>query len=416
MAFLNLNNVMPDAELWDFQRQGMQEVFTNERMLLAFDTGTGKTFTYAGIIRGLLNRNPDKKHILVIINDSIEQVPRDISQLTKASVEAFNGTAEDAGRLRYYWARTSVLVLTMEAFRSLEVVRFLFDNLMEVESFAIDEAHHCSNWDVSDTAFMIRALAQYAPYCIELSATPMTRVSQQYFRLMNLLDRRRSRTRDETYAGAYVDRYMPVNRKDYDIKGNYVPTLIPVQPTLEQAQPQHGIVFKKLKGTGATPQVKALVEAVQQRLKDGKRMIVYVHYHDSRRWVETNFREQGIQFTSLHGKLLKRSEREQALDAYRNGEVDVLITSVTESLNIEADVVIFYEFTTLVKQVIGRAHRGLTGKPLEIVFIITKDSDEVEYFLKYIYERSLTVQKLLMKDYSELVEIGKKIQALQLDE
>lgn len=416
MAFLNLNNVMPDAELWDFQRQGMQEVFTNERMLLAFDTGTGKTFTYAGIIRGLLNRNPDKKHILVIINDSIEQVPRDISQLTKASVEAFNGTAEDAGRLRYYWARTSVLVLTMEAFRSLEVVRFLFDNLMEVESFAIDEAHHCSNWDVSDTAFMIRALAQYAPYCIELSATPMTRVSQQYFRLMNLLDRRRSRTRDETYAGAYVDRYMPVNRKDYDIKGNYVPTLIPVQPTLEQAQPQHGIVFKKLKGTGATPQVKALVEAVQQRLKDGKRMIVYVHYHDSRRWVETNFREQGIQFTSLHGKLLKRSEREQALDAYRNGEVDVLITSVTESLNIEADVVIFYEFTTLVKQVIGRAHRGLAGKPLEIAFIITKDSDEVEYFLKYIYERSLTVQKLLMKDYSELVEIGKKVQALQLDE
>lgn len=416
MAFLNLNNVMPDAELWDFQRQGMQEVFTNERMLLAFDTGTGKTFTYAGIIRGLLNRNPDKKHILVIINDSIEQVPRDISQLTKASVEAFNGTAEDAGRLRYYWARTSVLVLTMEAFRSLEVVRFLFDNLMEVESFAIDEAHHCSNWDVSDTAFMIRALAQYAPYCIELSATPMTRVSQQYFRLMNLLDRRRSRTRDETYAGAYVDRYMPVNRKDYDIKGNYVPTLIPVQPTLEQAQPQHGIVFKKLKGTGATPQVKALVEAVQQRLKEGKRMIVYVHYHDSRCWVETNFREQGIQFTSLHGKLLKRSEREQALDAYRNGVVDVLITSVTESLNIEADVVIFYEFTTLVKQVIGRAHRGLAGKPLEIVFIITKDSDEVEYFLKYIYERSLTVQKLLTKDYSELVEIGKKVQALQLDE
>lgn len=416
MAFLNLNNVMPDAELWDFQRQGMQEVFTNERMLLAFDTGTGKTFTYAGIIRGLLNRNPDKKHILVIINDSIEQVPRDISQLTKASVEAFNGTAEDAGRLRYYWARTSVLVLTMEAFRSLEVVRFLFDNLMEVESFAIDEAHHCSNWDVSDTAFMIRALAQYVPYCIELSATPMTRVSQQYFRLMNLLDRRRSRTRDETYAGAYVDRYMPVNRKDYDIKGNYVPTLIPVQPTLEQAQPQHGIVFKKLKGIGAAPQVKALVEAVQQRLKDGKRMIVYVHYHDSRRWVETNFREQGIQFTSLHGKLLKRSERERALDAYRNGEVDVLITSVTESLNIEADVVIFYEFTTLVKQVIGRAHRGLAGKPLEIAFIITKDSDEVEYFLKYIYERSLTVQKLLMKDYSELVEIGKKVQALQLDE
>lgn len=416
MPFQNLNNVLPDVELWDFQREGMQKVFSNQKMLLAFDTGTGKTFTYAGIVRGLLNRNPDKKHVLVIINDSITQVPRDVSQLVRVAVEAFDGTEESAGRLRFFWDRTSILILTMEAFRVFGVVKFLFDHLMEIESFTIDEAHHCSNWDTSDTAFMIRALAQYVPYVIELSATPMTRVSQQYYRLMNILDRRRSRTRDETYVGAYVDRYMSVNRRDYDIKGQYVSTLVEVQPTMEQLQPQHGIIFKKLKGTGATPQVKALIETVQQRLAENKRVIVYTHYHDSRRWIETNFTEHGISFVSLHGKVVKKVEREGILNAYREGKVDVLITSVTESLNIDADVVIFYEFTTLVKQVIGRAHRGLAGKPLEIVFIITKDTDEVSFFLKYIYERSLTVQKLLMKDYSELVEIGKKVKKLELDD
>lgn len=416
MPFQNLNNVLPDVELWDFQREGMQKVFSNQKMLLAFDTGTGKTFTYAGIVRGLLNRNPDKKHVLVIINDSITQVPRDVSRLVRVAVEAFDGTEESAGRLRFFWDRTSILILTMEAFRVFGVVKFLFDHLMEIESFTIDEAHHCSNWDTSDTAFMIRALAQYVPYVIELSATPMTRVSQQYYRLMNILDRRRSRTRDETYVGAYVDRYMSVNRRDYDIKGQYVSTLVEVQPTMEQLQPQHGIIFKKLKGTGATPQVKALIETVQQRLAENKRVIVYTHYHDSRRWIETNFSEHDISFVSLHGKVVKKVEREGILNAYREGKVDVLITSVTESLNIDADVVIFYEFTTLVKQVIGRAHRGLTGKPLEIVFIITKDTDEVSFFLKYIYERSLTVQKLLMKDYSELVEIGKKVKKLELDD
>lgn len=416
MPFQNLNNVLPDVELWDFQREGMQKVFSNQKMLLAFDTGTGKTFTYAGIVRGLLNRNPDKKHVLVIINDSITQVPRDVSQLVRVAVEAFDGTEESAGRLRFFWDRTSILILTMEAFRVFGVVKFLFDHLMEIESFTIDEAHHCSNWDTSDTAFMIRALAQYVPYVIELSATPMTRVSQQYYRLMNILDRRRSRTRDETYVGAYVDRYMSVNRRDYDIKGQYVSTLVEVQPTMEQLQPQHGIIFKKLKGTGATPQVKALIETVQQRLAENKRVIVYTHYHDSRRWIETNFTEHGISFVSLHGKVVKKVEREGILNAYREGKVDVLITSVTESLNIDADVVIFYEFTTLVKQVIGRAHRGLAGKPLEIVFIITKGTDEVSFFLKYIYERSLTVQKLLMKDYSELVEIGKKVKKLELDD
>ena len=89
---------------------------------------------------------------------------------------------------------------------------------------------------------------------------------------------------------------------------------------------------------------------------------------------------------------------------------------MTESLNIDADVVVFYEFTTLVKQVIGRAHRGLAGKLLEIAFVITRDSDEVEYFMKYIYARSLAVQKLLQKDYSELIEIGKKVEQLNLDD
>ena len=86
---------------------------------------------------------------------------------------------------------------------------------------------------------------------------------------------------------------------------------------------------------------------------------------------------------------------------------------MTESLNIEADIVVFYEFTTSVKQVIGRAHRGLEGKTLEIAFIITKDTDEVDYFLKYIYERSLLIQKLLRKDYGELIAIGEEVEQLR---
>lgn len=411
----SLSNILPDVELPSFQLQGMNEVFTNKKVLLAFDTGTGKTFTYAGIVRGLLNANPDGKHILVVINDSIPQVPNDIRNLTEVSVEAFDGTEESAGRLRFFWNRTSIICLTLEALRVFGIAKFLFDHLPEIESFTIDEAHHVSNWDASDTAFMIRALTRVVPYVVELSATPMTRTSKQYYRLMNLLDRDMSPHRDESYLDHYVNRYMPVNREDYDIKGEYTPTLEVVTPTLDQMQPQHGIIFRTLKGAGAVPQADKLCEVVQKRLDQGKRVLVYLHYHDSRLWVEHNFEGRGIKFSSLHGRLKTRAERQVALDKFKSGEVDVLITSVTESLNIDADVVIFYEFTTLVKQVIGRAHRGLQAKPLEIVFIITKDTDEVEYFLKYIYERSLTIQKLLHKDYSELIAIGKQVEKLQLD-
>ena len=412
---LCLQNVLSDVEMPSFQLAGMEAVFENKKMLLAFDTGTGKTFAYSGIVRGLLNANPDGKHILVIINDSVPQVPNDVRALTAVSVETFDGTGESAGRLRYFWERTSIICLTLEALRVFPLVKFLFDHLPEIESFTIDEAHHVSNWDSSDTAFMIRALVRCVPYVVELSATPMTRTSKQYYRLMNLLDRNMSPHRDETYLDKYVNRYLPVNREEYDIKGNYKPTLEVVTPTLDQMQPQKGIVFKKLKGTGSVPQVDKLVDVVQDRLNQGKRVLVYLHYHDTREWVEYNFRAKGINFVSLHGKLRGRSERQEVLEQYKSVNVDVLITSVTESLNIDADVVIFYEFTTLVKQVIGRAHRGLHGKTLEIVFIITRDTDEVEFFLKYIYQRSLTIQKLLNKDYSELIAIGREVEKLNLD-
>ena len=412
---LCLQNILPGVEMPSFQLGGLTEVFTNNKMLLAFDTGTGKTFTYAGIVRGLLNRNPDKKHLLVIINDSIPQVPNDVRSLTSVATESFDGTSESSARLKFFWDRTSIFCFTLEALRIPGVVLFLFKHLLEIESLTIDEAHHVSNWGSSDTAFMIRALAREIPFVVELSATPMTSESKQYYRLLNVLDRNISPYRDETRFGKYVNRYMPVNRDDYGLKGDYTPTLVKVTPTIDQMKKQKGIVFRHLKGTGAIPQVNALIETVASRLCDGKRVLIYMHYHDTREWVEKHLKEANIPYTSLHGRVVGKAEKQIVLDRFRNHEVDVLVTSVTESLNIEADVVIFYEFTTSVKQVIGRAHRGLRGKRLEIVFILTEDTDEIEYFLKYIYARSLTVQRLLGKDYSEIVEIGREVEQMSLE-
>lgn len=407
-----LKNIIPDIEMPRFQNIGLRKVLENKKMLLAFDTGLGKTFVAAQLIRALLNANPDGKHIVIILNDSIKQVPSDIRNLVEVSTEVFDGTSASAGRLRFFWGRTSIFCMTYEAFQVFDVVKILFDHLPEIDSVIIDEAHHVSNWNTSNTAMMIRSIVKWVPYVLALTATPMTSESKQFYRILNLLDRRMSIRRDEGYLGKYVDRYYSVNRSDYNLKGKYKSTLVVVKPTLDQMQPQQGIIFKHLKGSGAVPQVNALVSVVQKRLALGKRIIIYVHYHDSRLWIEEHLRDKGIGFSSLHGKILKREERQNILDSFRNGETDVLITSVTESLNVSADVVIFYEFTTMVKQVIGRAHRGLEGKEIEVVFILTRDSDEIDYFLEYIYKRSITIQKILGKDYNEILRIGKKVAEL----
>lgn len=413
---LCVNNIIPDMEVPDFQNIGVQEVLKHKKMLLAFDTGTGKTYTYALIVRGLLNRNPDKKHIFVIIHDSLIQAPNDLAKLISAPVASFSSVDGELNRLMGLWKRTSVIVLTYECFRSLDTVLFLYQRLPEIESVTIDEAHHVSNWDVSDTAFMLRSICVRVPYICALTATPITRYKTQYYQLMNLIDRNLSFHRDETFQSKYDDRYLPVNRKDYDLKGSYKTTLELVTPATYQLGRIKGIISKTVKGSGATPQVNTLVKIVAQRLAQGKKVIVYVHYHDTRHWVEENFKKAGINSVSLHGKIVKQSDRDIILSQYKTGVVDVLITSVAESLNIDSDVVVFYEFTTKIKQVMGRAHRGLSEKELELVFIITKDTDEVEYFMEYIYERSITIQKLLRKDYSEFISVGEQLKKLALSD
>lgn len=413
-ALMCLENIIPDLEMPEFQNIGAYMALTNKKMLLGFDTGMGKTFTYAIIVRGLLNRNPEKKHIFVIIHDSVEQAPSDLSELTAVPVEAFSGEAGAAGRLANLWERTSIFVMTYESFRNPNVVLFLYNHLMEIESLVIDEAHHCSNWDTSNTAFMIRALCRYIPYVEELSATPATRESKQFYRTMNIIDRNISPQRDETNHGAYVDRYLPVNRGDYDMKGAYRTTPEIVVPMPHQVGKLKGDIFRVTKGPGAVNQVERLVSVVLDRKREGKAIIVYVHLHAVREWVEQHFRDAGITFESLTGKVVKQEERHRILDTFAQRKVDVLITSVSESLNIDADVVIFYEFTTRIKQVMGRAHRGLEGKELELVFIITRDTAEVDFFNKYIYKRSLTLQRLLRKDYSEFIRVGDKLKEMNL--
>lgn len=408
-----VENIIPSLELPTFQNQGVQAALLNKKMLLAFDTGTGKTFTYAVFVRGLLNRDPEKKHIFVIIHDSLEQAPRDLRMLCGVPTAAFSTEMSSLQRLPTLWRSSSIIVLTYECFRVPEVVMFLYDHLMEIESVVIDEAHHAANWDVSDTAFMLRAITKFIPYVCELSATPATRESRQYYRLLNIIDRSLSPRRDETVSGKYDARYFPVNRTDYDIKGTYTPILKLVTPHPHQIGKIHGAISRVTKGTGSVNQVTALMEMTEDYLRRGKRVIIYVHFHDSRQWVEEHLQAHNIGFVSLHGKITNMKERQEVLDTYGSGAVNVLVTSVSESLNIDSDVVIFYEFTTKLKQVMGRAHRGLEGKNLDLVFIITKDSAEVDYFMKYVYERSITIQRLLRKDYSEFITIGKQLEELQ---
>lgn len=162
------------------------------------------------------------------------------------------------------------------------------------------------------------------------------------------------------------------------------------------------------KGEGATNQVNALVKLIKER-KD-KRGLVYINQHAIRSWVLPFLDSAGIKYNCINGHT-KQADRERIMDEFNiQKSLDVVVTSVTTAIDLDCDYVIFYEFTPLLKQMIGRAHRGLGDKHLDIIFMLTEDSCEVDYFVDNIVSKSLLAQTILHKSYSEVEDAYNRIQ------
>lgn len=410
-----LRHIAPGVALHPSQVAGVQMALTYKKVLLGHDTGMGKSYMCAVEIRALVNADPDSKHLIVMVHDSIDQLPKDIARIAQVPVAAVDATAASAKMLPTLLMNNSVVCVTYEAFLEQGMALTLFSCVHKLTSLTIDEAHHAANWNTSDRSFMLRALAQYFPFVLGLTATPMIVSAMQFYRTMNLVDRTLSFRRDETRYGKYQERYLPVNREDYGLKGEYKPTVLPVDPQMNQLGKQTGVVFRNIKGFGAENQVNALLGVVKQRLAENKKIIVYIAHHEVREWVEQHLEEEGIPHVSINGRVTNQAVRMQRTLQFTTGECSVLLTSITESLNLPADVIVFYEFDARMKQVIGRGHRGLAGKELEVVVIMTKGTDEVDFFQEKVVDRAQKAQTLLHKDYSEILDLGAQVRNLNLD-
>lgn len=401
--------ILGNIELEPIQTHGVIRSLLEKRVILRYDTGLGKTIMMSVILRALINKDPNKKRIVFVMKDQEIETPRKMAPIVQAPILFASAETVKLQQLYRNWNKSSVILLTYQCLQNVELVSFIYQKLTEVDAIFIDEAHLASNWNEANTSFMLRALADKVEYCIGLTATPIIKDTHQFSRLRNLIDREIPYRYDENVSTPSPHKaFVNINRQDYGLKGNY--TCIPefVQPMLHQLGEIKGNIFDITKGEGAVNQVFKLTALLKDRTD--KKVLVYIRYHKTRVWVENYLKQNNISFQSIHGKVTKASERKTILDNFNSGKIKVLLTSLTTSLDITADTVIMYEFTTYVKQMIGRAHRGLSPKDLEIIFILTRDSAELKYFLKYIYYRSELIQNTIGIDYSEFIALGHELE------
>ena len=402
----------------DFQTVDALVAVTRKVAILSHDTGMGKTLIASAIMRMLKNEDERRKFLFVCKVSQLIQTPKDISDATGMSVCVITSKKKDLETYMYtgYFTNYDIIIVAEEVFSDPSAIYALRMTAPLFCAIFIDEAHEMTNFKESDRAAMLKALMPYYEYRYALTATPMTTSLDQFSSLLYMLEPDNFSSSISTltryiekggFLNDYPGLYIRRTRNDIGVPNVYKNNIVAVEPTEEQVGAEGSDMFVKTKGPGAVNQVKALVDIIEK--EKGFKGLVYIRRHKTREWVEQALTHAGIKYACINGKTTQK-RRSLYQQQFNDGELDVLITSVTTSLNFACDYVIFYEFTVDARQFIGRSERGLISKEIRLYYIFTKYTGEADYFLRNIYERSLILRNVLQRDYSMLIRVAREVE------
>jgi superfamily II DNA or RNA helicase len=366
------------------------------------------------LIRAHVNYKPNRKFIFVGTSSQLEQTTKDLKRFTE--LEVISSSAKRVEMERIFnlkeSSKHSILFITHDTLNQEEMVKYIYSRINSYYGIIVDEAHLVSNFTSSNSAFNLRALLRHFPLAIGLTATPVTTDSSQLGDLLhmyfprdfdNLRELRRDMQEGENPLERVKNNVFVRSRRDVGVVSNYRTHYDIVEPHEWQIGADGLDRLELTRGEGALNQRNYLIDVVKGY--KGFRGLIFIERTASREWVEKGFREAGIKFKSIHGQDNKK-ERTSILDKLNKRELDVVITSVPEALNMSADYVYFYEYTADVKQMLGRAERGLNPKTLDIHFMFTRDTGDADFFVRRIYRIALWIQMVVGQDYREILKIG----------
>lgn len=408
-------------ELADFQSIDLVRALFFKKVVFVYDTGIGKTVMAAGVIKALTNEAKNRRFIMVVEKSQLSQTPQKIKQWTGLNVLTSSATGEDLHRvfeaqdpLRY-----PILMITHDTLKSVNAMNALFKYKDAYFGIIVDEVHKLTNFTESQSASMLRALLRNFEYRYGLTATPVTSKPDQIVNLAHMFDPSKvERVHDtiveskkgRSLTGDYPDLFFVRTRADLGISGNYRTHVEWVDPHEHQERAKGTDMFVTTRAEGAHNQASKVAELIHKHKIKGERGLIFVHHHKSREWLCKKLDEENIRYGCINGNV-KSSDRDAIYAGFARGELDVVLTSVTTALDLDSEYIIFYEYTANIKQMLGRAERGLNPKTLDLYFIFTRNTGEVDYFLEKIYALSLWIQDVLKQDYSTLIRAGNMLKA-----
>lgn len=418
-SFNAISDVLNGVTLHDLQCIDIMKLLYIKKAVVSYDTGTGKTLLASAVMQLLWREDPNRRFIIFVTKDQLQQTPKKIEKLTGVSVITSTACEKDVrGFLdKKGYLQCKVIMLTHECLRNHLMMKELWTEKDAFYGIFIDEAHRVNNKNFAMSADMISGMCTNFEYCIALTATPFTTDLNQLAKLASLIDGKRypnyKKLKHQLESGLFTIKEDPlffINRsgKELGRQSEYVGRILWVPAMHYQTTQTGGNALMELcKGEGAVRQAEALAGLLTEY--HGKRGLVYVNQHSVREWVLPFLQKEGIRYECINGET-KADDRKRIMHRFNEAkDIDVIITSVTTAIDLDCDYVVFYEFTVLIKQMIGRADRGLKGKTLDIWYVLTKGSWEPYYFLEHIVKRSELTAKILEKDIKEVETISDEV-------
>lgn len=419
-SFNAFSKVLDGYNLEDFQCIDTLVALSQERCIIRYDTGMGKTLIASAIMRLLKKEVPSRKFIFVMKNAQMIQTPKKIIESTGLKVTATTAEQQqiDAKMLTRNFTENDVLMITHECLNSNVVMEVLHRNRKHFCGIVIDEAHELNNYLTADRSSMLVSMVKCFRFCYALTATPITTNEAQLANLMHIVDHKRCPSAKAIEKGlrngnpaeilsCYPGLIISRTRKDLGILNELRGYVDVVQPTpfqLQEANRSGVNLFNILKGEGADPQIERLISIIKGYKARNQKGLVFINQHLIRENLLPHLAKAGINFECINGKT-KMTDRKEIMHKFNvENSLDVIITSVTTSVDLDCDFIYFYEFTTDVQQMIGRGTRGLNPKVMDIRWMITDKTPEVQYFLDKIVLRSLMIKAILNIDVSSIEE------------
>lgn len=409
-SYFPLKYVLRDIELSDWQSIDLAKILYNKKSLLAYDTGLGKTLMASAFMYRVLNINRDKKFIFIGKLDQIRDTPKKIENATGLVVRVLDAKESSLDSLIMSDDNYHILFITVDTLNSIKHMETLFKMRNNFIGVILDEVHEYCNYKKSYNGMMLESLTYNFKYVLGLSATPLNSSEEQLYsilRIVNQIEFPNDRVcRKLIKENSYKMRCSLIVREREKNLHNGI--LVPIQP-MEHQMTANGVnAVCTVKGDGAWAQLVSLVKLIKSR--KGEQVLVYINRKEIYSVVSQVLTHEGISHGIVNGDT---KNKDLIRDRFRSRKFDVLLTNSTTSLDIQCDYIVFYELTMDVKQFIGRAERGLDSKELDVYFFVTCKTFEVRFFFDKIYNRAFDVERVLGKDYSEVICVGDLLKEME---